>query len=55
MADFTENILYSSFKTPYKNIESIHEKLCVEQKNEGRKQDKNLSLRRLVFMPRNLD
>jgi hypothetical protein len=27
----------------------------VERKNEGRKLDTNLSMRRLEFMPRNLD
>jgi hypothetical protein len=27
----------------------------VERKNEGRKPDKNSSLRRLEFMPRNLE
>jgi hypothetical protein len=37
------------------NKKSIHEKHFVERKNEGRKPDKNPSLRRLEFMPRNLD
>jgi hypothetical protein len=56
-----KTIPYSGFKTPYKKIretrklESIHEKHFVEQKNEGRKLDKNSSLRRLKFMPRSLD
>jgi hypothetical protein len=43
LADLKKNILFSGFKNPYKKIhetrklESIHEKHCVEQKNEGRK------------------
>jgi hypothetical protein len=37
------------------NLESIHEKHFVERKNEGRKPDKNWRLRRLEFMPKNLD
>ncbi len=36
-----------------KKPEFIREKHFVEQKNEGRKPDKNLSLRRLEFMPGN--
>jgi hypothetical protein len=36
-------------------LESIHEYHFVEQKNEGRKPDKNWRLRRLYFMPRNHD
>jgi hypothetical protein len=53
--------LFSGFKNPYKKIpetrklENIHEKHFVERKNEVRKPDKNSSLRRLEFMPRNLD
>ncbi len=56
-----KTILYSGFKNPYKKIhetkklESIHEKQCVERKNKGKKPDKNSSLRRLGFVPRNLD
>jgi hypothetical protein len=37
-----------------RKLESLHEKHFVKQKNEGRKPDKNLSQRRLEFMPRNL-
>ncbi len=54
-------ILLSGFKNPYRKIretrklESIHEYHCVERKNEGRKPMKNLSRKRLEFMPRNLD
>jgi hypothetical protein len=45
---------YSGFKNPYKKsakLELIHEEYFVEQKNKGRKSDKNSSLRRLKFMP----
>ncbi len=59
---FKQTILFSGFKNPYKKIretrklESIHEKHFVERKNEGRKPDiENSSLKRLEFMPRNLD
>jgi hypothetical protein len=38
-----------------RKLKSIHEQHFVEMKNEGRKPDKNSSLRRLKFMPRNLD
>ncbi len=38
--------------TETKKLECIHEKYCVERKNEGRKPDKNSSLRRLEFKPR---
>jgi hypothetical protein len=54
-------ILFSGFKNPYRKIrktrklESINEHHCVEQKNEGRKTNKKLSLRRLELMPRSLD
>jgi hypothetical protein len=54
----TKTILFSG---PYKKIrktrklESIHKYHFVERKNEGRKPDKNSSLRRLEFLPRNLD
>jgi hypothetical protein len=46
-----KTILFSGFKNPYKksakqeNFEPIHEKHFVEQKNEGRKPDKNSTLR----------
>jgi hypothetical protein len=36
-------------------LESIHEWHFVERENEGRMPDKNSSLRRLEFMPRNID
>jgi hypothetical protein len=38
-----------------RRLESIHEQPFVEWKNESRKPDKNSSMRRLEFMPRNLD
>jgi hypothetical protein len=38
-----------------RKLESIHELHFVEWKNEGRKPDKISSLRRLEFMPINLD
>jgi hypothetical protein len=53
--------LSSSFKNTYKKIretrklESIREQHFVERKNEASKPDKDLSLRRPEFMPRNLD
>ncbi len=53
--------LFSGFKNPYKKIsetrklESVHEKHFVERKNEGRKTRQKLSVRRLKFMPRNVD
>jgi hypothetical protein len=37
-----------------RKLESIHEWRFVEQINEGRKPEKNSSLRSLEFMPRNL-
>ncbi len=49
------------FKNSYKNIretrklEFIHEQHYAERKKERRKLEKNSSLRRLEFMPRNLD
>jgi hypothetical protein len=55
LADFKEN-----HALPYKKIrvtrklESIPEKHFVEWNNEGRKLDKNWSLRRLKFMPKTL-
>ncbi len=51
-------MLFSGFKNPFeriretKKLESIHEYHFVERKNEGRKRDKNSSLRRLEFVPR---
>jgi hypothetical protein len=54
-------ILFSGFKNPYrqnpqnKKLESLNENNCGERKNEGIKPIKNLSLRRLELMPRNLD
>jgi hypothetical protein len=56
-----KTILLSGFKNSYKKIcetrklESVHEQHFVEQKNEGRKPDKNLSLKSLEFMSRNLE
>ncbi len=59
---FTSPPSPGGFKNPWKKIretrrlEPFHEKHFVERKNEARKQpDKNLSMRRLEFMPRNLD
>jgi hypothetical protein len=49
------------FKDSYRKIhettkfESIHELHFAERKNEGRKPDKNSSLRRVELLPRNLD
>jgi hypothetical protein len=37
-----------------RKLESIHEYHSVERKNEGRKPDRNSSLRRLEIKPRNL-
>jgi hypothetical protein len=54
-------ILFFWFKNAYKKIrearklKSIHKQHFVERKNEGRKPDKNSSLKKLEFMPRNLD
>ncbi len=56
-----KTILFCDFKNLYKKIretrklKSFHEKRFVERKNEGRKLDKNSNLRRLEFMPTNLD
>ncbi len=56
-----KTILFSGFLSPCKTIretrelESINALLFVEWKNEGRKPDKNSSLRSLEFMPKNLD
>jgi hypothetical protein len=60
MADFKENhtILwfYKSLQIrETRKLKSIHELHFVELKNEGKKPDKISSLRRLKFMPRNLD
>jgi hypothetical protein len=37
-----------------RKFEPIHEQHFVKRKNEGRKPDKDLNMRRLEFMPRNL-
>ncbi len=56
-----KTILYSGFKNPNKKIRETRNsslfmnRIFVEQKNEGRKPDKNSILRKLEFMPRNLD
>jgi hypothetical protein len=50
----TKTRLYCGFKNTNK-IKSILGIAFLEKKNEGRKPDKNSSLRRLKFMPRNLD
>jgi hypothetical protein len=57
-----KTILFSGFNNPYKNprkgrkLLSIHEMHFVEGiKKEGRKPDKNSRLKRLEFMPRNLN
>jgi hypothetical protein len=47
-------LLYVGFITPYKK-KAIREYHFEEQKNKGRKPDKNSSLGRIKFMPRNLD
>ncbi len=49
--------LYSTlvFKINIKNSEKQEKQHFVEQKNKGRNLDKNSSLKRLKFMPRNLD
>ncbi len=38
-----------------RKFKSIHKWHFIEQKNEGRKSDNNSNLRRIDFMPRNLD
>jgi hypothetical protein len=38
-----------------RKLESTSEQYLVERKNEGRKPDNSLSLKRLKFMPRNLE
>jgi hypothetical protein len=54
--DLKKNIFYSGLKIlETRKLGSINGKQFVKQKNEGRKQDKNSSLRRLKFMPRKLD
>jgi hypothetical protein len=56
-----KTLLFSGFKNPYKNLRNKKTRGCilelhfVEWKNEGKKPDKISSLRRLKFMPRNLD
>jgi hypothetical protein len=56
-----KTIPFSGFKNPCKKIfetrklDSTYEWHFVERKNEGRKPEKNSSLRRLEFMPRNLE
>jgi hypothetical protein len=62
VADFEETILFSGFKNPYEKSAKqensslfMNSTLVVEWKNEGRKPDKDSSLRRLEFMHRNLD
>jgi hypothetical protein len=61
LADFKENHILLWLKKSLqkiretRNLESIYEKHFVEWKNSGRKPDKNSSLRRIGFMPRNLD
>jgi hypothetical protein len=44
--------IHTKKSTKQKELESLHEKHFVERKNEGRKPDKNSSLRRLEFVPR---
>jgi hypothetical protein len=54
------NVLFSGFKNPCKkaakqeNLSLFMKSISVERKIEGRKPDKNFSLRRLQFMPRSL-
>jgi hypothetical protein len=61
LADFKETHNFFGFQILTKEIhetrklESIHEQYIVEQKNEGKKPDKNSILRKLEFTPRNLD
>jgi hypothetical protein len=61
LADFSESRLFSGFKIPHKNIhetgklESIRGQHLAEMKDDGRKTDKNFSLRRLESKPRNLE
>ncbi len=56
-----KNILFYDFKNPLKNSRNKKSRVYswiaffVERKDKGRKPDKNLSLRRLEYMPRNLD
>jgi hypothetical protein len=61
LADLKKIIFFSGFKNPYKKIretrklKSFHEKHFVGQKIKGGKPNKNFRLKRLNFMPRNLD
>jgi hypothetical protein len=61
LANFTETHTVSGFKKSLQKIietrklEPLHEQHFVERKNEGGNPNKNLSLRRLEFMPRNLE
>jgi hypothetical protein len=56
-----KTILFSGFRNPYEKsaeiskFESIHKKAFCRLKNAGTKPDKNSSLSRLEFMPKNLD
>jgi hypothetical protein len=65
-ADFTPSAekpdrKQTCFKKPHTKIrktgklEAIHEWHFVEQKKKGRKPDKNSIMRRLEFVPKNLD
>ncbi len=58
-AGFKKTIFFSGFKDSSKKSARKHKSIYllrfVEQKNEGRKPDKNASLTRLEFMHRNLD
>jgi hypothetical protein len=58
-ANLKKTILFSVLKIFFKKFanqeNSFHEWHFVEWKNGGRKTDKNSRLRRLEFMPRNLD
>jgi hypothetical protein len=53
-----KTVLFFGFKNQsaeQENSSLIHEEHFVEHKNEGRKPDKNSRLRRLEFMPKNLE
>jgi hypothetical protein len=50
-----QTLLCFFFIRETRKLESAREKHFLERKIEGRKPDKDLSLRRLEFMPRNLD
>ncbi len=54
----TDSILFNKYIQKIREtikLEFIREKHFVERKNEGRKPDKDSSLRRLKFMPENLN